>query len=252
LLVPIGAGVTMTHSNNVTELLFYLIAYLLMTLGAFAVLTVVSRSVGHDELKGFAGMYYRAPWTAAAMTVFVLSLAGLPVSAGFFGKLFILLGAANGKYYWIVAVMVLSSVISYYFYFGLVRQMFMRSSSGLLDAREERQGYSEEIGDARTQADAVIGELAAADEGSGEEGQVAKREGDFAAANRTPDGGHATVDLALSDDAGRPDGTVRVPVPAGIVIWTCAILTLALGVFPQPLVVVIDSVFSILTDLVPG
>ncbi|MEK3883761.1 NADH-quinone oxidoreductase subunit N [Paenibacillus sp. PL2-23] len=198
LLVPIGVGVTMTHSNNVTELLFYLVAYLLMTLGAFAVLTVVSRAVGHDELKGFAGMYYRAPWTAAAMTIFVLSLAGLPVSAGFFGKLFILLGAANGKHYGIVAVMVLSSVISYYFYFGLIRQMFMRSSDGLLSEREARL-----------------------------------REGD--------------------EEASAPAAAViRVPVPIGIVIWTCAILTFALGVYPQPVVAAIDFLFSIMTDLLPG
>lgn len=253
LLVPIGAGVTMTHSNNATELIFYLVAYLLMTLGAFAVLTVVSRSVGHDELKGFAGMYYRAPWTAAAMTVFVLSLAGLPVSAGFFGKLFILLGAANGKYYWIVAVMVLSSVISYYFYFGLVRQMFMRSSSGLLSpgAEGEAFGSLDEGVRARARAEA-FGELASANAGSGAAGQDAKREGDYGTANRTSDGGQPTVDLALSDDAVRPDGTVRVPVPAGIVIWCCAILTVALGLYPQPLVAVIDSVFSILTDLVQG
>lgn len=127
MLVPIGLSITGAHSNNVTELIFYLVAYLLMTFGAFAVVTVVARTEGHEELKGFAGMYYRAPWTAGAMVVFVLSLAGLPVSAGFFGKLFILLGAANAKAYWIVAAMVLSSVISYYFYFGLIRQMFMRS-----------------------------------------------------------------------------------------------------------------------------
>ncbi|MHA6481365.1 NADH-quinone oxidoreductase subunit N [Paenibacillus sp. strain BS8-2] len=127
MLVPIGLSITAVHSNNVTELIFYLVAYLLMTIGAFAVVTVVSRSAGHEELKGFAGMYYRAPWTAAAMVILVLSLAGLPISAGFFGKLFILLGAASAKAYWVVAVIVLSSVISYYFYFGLIRQMFMRS-----------------------------------------------------------------------------------------------------------------------------
>jgi NADH-quinone oxidoreductase subunit N len=129
MLVPIGLSITAMHSNNVTELIFYLAAYLLMTIGAFAVVTVVSHSAGHEELKGFAGLYYRAPWTAGAMVVFVLSLAGLPVTAGFFAKLFILLGAANAKAYWIVAAMVLSSVISYYFYFGLIRQMFMRSGS---------------------------------------------------------------------------------------------------------------------------
>ncbi|MUT65060.1 NADH-quinone oxidoreductase subunit N [Paenibacillus sp. NEAU-GSW1] len=129
LLVPIGLNFTIVHSNNVSEFIFYLIAYLFMTIGAFAVLTVISQSPGHEELRGFSGLYYRAPWTAAAMVIFVLSLAGLPISGGFFGKLFILLGAANAKAYWLVAIMVVSSLISYYFYFAIVRQMFMRSSN---------------------------------------------------------------------------------------------------------------------------
>ncbi|OMF37345.1 NADH-quinone oxidoreductase subunit N [Paenibacillus sp. FSL H8-0548] len=129
LLVPIGLSFTAFHSNNFSEFIFYLIVYLFMTIGAFAVLTIVSRAAGHEELKGFAGMYYRAPWTAVAMLIFILSLAGLPISGGFFGKLFILLGAANAKAYWLVAIMVISSVISYYFYFGLARQMFMRSGN---------------------------------------------------------------------------------------------------------------------------
>ncbi|MCU6708487.1 NADH-quinone oxidoreductase subunit N [Paenibacillus sp. J5C_2022] len=136
LLVPIGLYITSTHSNNAAELLFYLTAYMMMTLGAFAVLSAVSRSSGHEELKAFSGMYYRSPWLAVAMLVFIVSLAGLPISAGFFGKLFILLGAAGAKSYWIVAVMVLSSVISYYFYFGIARQMFMRSGGSLAAGRE--------------------------------------------------------------------------------------------------------------------
>ncbi|UVI29935.1 NADH-quinone oxidoreductase subunit N [Paenibacillus spongiae] len=126
LLVPIGVSIKGLHMQNYGEFLFYLAAYVLMNVGAFAVLSVVSRAAGHDELKGFAGLYYRAPWTAAAMIVFVLSLAGLPITGGFFGKLFILLGAAQSQAYWIVAIMVASSVISYYFYFGIIRQMFMR------------------------------------------------------------------------------------------------------------------------------
>ncbi|RIX51031.1 NADH-quinone oxidoreductase subunit N [Paenibacillus nanensis] len=201
LLVPIGLGVTATHSNNGTELLFYLVAYLLMTMGAFAVQTVVSRSVGHDELRGFAGMYYRSPWTAIAMVMFLLSLAGLPVSAGFFGKLFILLGAANAKAYWIAAIMVLSSVISYYFYFGIIRQMFMRSSNGLIEA------------------------------GQGED-SAAEQE---VSSDEKPDD--------------RPDGTIRVPLTTGIVIWFCASLTFALGIFPGLVVNILDNVFSISGDI---
>jgi NADH-quinone oxidoreductase subunit N len=128
LLVPIAISVTIVHSNNFSEFAFYLVAYLLMNVGAFAVVTVIARSSGHEELKGFSGLYYRAPWTAAAMLIFILSLSGLPITGGFFGKLFILLGAASVKAYWLVAIMAVSTVISYYFYFGIIRQMFMRSN----------------------------------------------------------------------------------------------------------------------------
>ncbi|MFC4777859.1 NADH-quinone oxidoreductase subunit N [Paenibacillus sp. GCM10023252] len=127
LLVPIGISITIVHSNNFGEFVYYLIAYLFMNIGALAVVMVVSRSAGHEEMSSFAGLYYRAPWTAAAMAVFVLSLAGLPVTGGFLGKLFILLGAASAGAYWLVAIMAASTVVSYYFYFAIIRQMFMRS-----------------------------------------------------------------------------------------------------------------------------
>ncbi|MBW7475033.1 NADH-quinone oxidoreductase subunit N [Paenibacillus oenotherae] len=127
LLVPVGLGLSGLHTY-VGEFIFYLVVYLFMNIGAFAVLSVISKAAGHEELKGFGGLYYRAPWTAVATIVFVLSLAGLPITGGFFGKLFILLGAAQAQNYWIVPIMVVTSVISYYFYFGIIRQMFMRST----------------------------------------------------------------------------------------------------------------------------
>jgi len=127
LLVPLAVQLGGVHSSNFSEFTFYLIAYLFMNIGAFAVLMIVSRASGHDELKGYAGLYYRAPMTAVGMVILLLSLAGLPVTGGFMGKLFIILGAAQSHDYWLAGVMVASSVVSYYFYFGVIRQMFMRS-----------------------------------------------------------------------------------------------------------------------------
>jgi len=133
LLVPVGLSFYGVHSNNTAELFFYAAVYLFMNIGAFAVLSVVAESSGPEaegelELRALEGLYHRAPWTAGAMIVFVLSLAGLPISGGFFGKLFIMLGASSSHAYWIVAIMAAASVISYYVYFGIIRQMFMRSS----------------------------------------------------------------------------------------------------------------------------
>lgn len=126
LLVPIATGYSMVHHSTFEELLFYLIAYLFMNIGAFAMIMLVERSSGGTALKGLAGLYYRAPWSAAAMVLIILSLAGIPVTGGFFGKIFIMFGAVANHQYWLAAVMILTSVISFYYYFGLVRQMFMR------------------------------------------------------------------------------------------------------------------------------
>ncbi|CAM4277102.1 NADH-quinone oxidoreductase subunit N [Paenibacillus tarimensis] len=128
MLVPLAVGVGgFVQWSNAAELGFYLIAYALMATGVFTVHLVISREAGHDEMSGYAGLYYRAPWTAWAMVILLLSLAGIPLTAGFLGKLFILLSSIKSSDYWLAGIMLLSSVISYYFYFAIIRQMFMRA-----------------------------------------------------------------------------------------------------------------------------
>ncbi|MCL6456605.1 MAG: NADH-quinone oxidoreductase subunit N [Gorillibacterium sp.] len=128
LLVPLATQFTSVHTSNFSELVYYLVAYLFMTIGAFAVVMMLEKKIGAGLIGGFSGLYHRAPWTAMAMTLLILSLAGFPVTAGFFGKLFILLGAVQVKLYWLAIIMVITSILSYYYYFRIVRQMFMHSS----------------------------------------------------------------------------------------------------------------------------
>lgn len=135
LLVPVALQYSPVHTSNMTELYFYLTAYMFMTIGAFAVLTSVSQSKGQERLTSFAGLYYRAPFTAGAMLIFILSLAGLPLSAGFIGKFYILAGSLQMHAYWLAAVMILTSVVSYYYYFRIVRQMFMRKLDGEVNGK---------------------------------------------------------------------------------------------------------------------
>jgi len=131
LLVPAGIQMGGRHTSNFSELMFYLIVYLFMTLGAYSVLMIVSGSSGQTGVKAFAGLYYRAPWLAVAMLMILLSLAGIPISGGFFGKLYIILGTILTKQYWLAVVMIFTSVISFYYFFGVIRQMFMRTNSNL-------------------------------------------------------------------------------------------------------------------------
>jgi NADH-quinone oxidoreductase subunit N len=106
---------------------FYLAAYTFMNLGAFAVVALLARDA--DAVVGinrFAGLAYRRPWLAAAMTFFVLGLAGLPPTAGFTGKILILASAVNAGYAWLAGALILGTAISIYVYFKIVRLMFMR------------------------------------------------------------------------------------------------------------------------------
>lgn len=129
LLVPIATQFSMVHFTNFSEFIFYLIAYLFMNIGAFAVVMIIEKTENTEEMSGFSGLYYRAPWTAVAMILLVLSLAGLPVTGGFFGKIFIMLGTLENRMYWLAAIMIITSVLSYFYYFGIIRQMFMRGGN---------------------------------------------------------------------------------------------------------------------------
>jgi NADH-quinone oxidoreductase subunit N len=117
--------------------IFYLMAYLFMNLGAFAIIQSVTKQTGTEEVKGFAGLYHRSPYHAVAMTIFLLSLAGLPITAGFFGKFFIFMGSLNQGNVWLASVMVITSVISYFYYFGVIRQMYMRPGSSEVPLKAE-------------------------------------------------------------------------------------------------------------------
>lgn len=112
---------------DISNMIFYLMAYLMMNLGAFAVITLVTKDAGTEDLKSFAGLYHRSPLLAFSMTIFLLSLAGLPVTAGFIGKFNIFVSALTVQSYWLASIMVVTSVISYFYYFNIIRQMYMRA-----------------------------------------------------------------------------------------------------------------------------
>jgi NADH-quinone oxidoreductase subunit N len=117
--------------------IFYLAAYALMNLGAFAVVALMTEDA--DGLVGvgrFAGLAYRRPWLAAAMTFFLLSLAGLPPTAGFTGKILILASTVGAGYWWLSALLIIATAISVYVYFKIVRAMFVRVDAA--HVRDER------------------------------------------------------------------------------------------------------------------
>jgi NADH-quinone oxidoreductase subunit N len=111
--------------------LFYLVAYGAVNLGGFGMLAVLARD-GREPLSldDLAGLSQRRPVLAAAMTVFLISLTGVPVSAGFVGKFYLFTAAVNAGYVTLAIVGVLASVVSAYYYLRVVVAMFMREPVG--------------------------------------------------------------------------------------------------------------------------
>ena len=117
--------------------IFYLGAYTVMNLGAFAVLALMMKDAdGTVGLGRFAGLAYRRPWLAAAMTFFLLGLAGLPPTAGFTGKILILASSVGAGFAWLAGLLILGTAISAYVYFKIVRAMFVRVDEA--HVRDER------------------------------------------------------------------------------------------------------------------
>jgi len=106
---------------------FYLVAYLLMTLLSFAVLVVVSRQTG-DEISGFDGLAKRAPFLAFSMLIAMASLAGLPFTAGFFGKFFVFVAAIGQGQVALVTVGIVTVACGFYYYLKVVRAMYWQPS----------------------------------------------------------------------------------------------------------------------------
>ncbi|SFF15476.1 NADH-quinone oxidoreductase subunit N [Paenibacillus algorifonticola] len=129
LLVPVALSLAPVHSSSFAPLGYHFAVYMLAMFGATAILAAVREATGHGKLSGLAGLYHRSPWLAAAMVVFVLSFAGLPVTGGFFAKVYIWLGSAAAEAYWLLGVMAACTLAATYAYFGFIRQMFMRTGS---------------------------------------------------------------------------------------------------------------------------
>ena len=115
--------------DGIKGILIYLLVYTFMNLGAFAVVTSLrQRDVIGDEIDDIAGLYSRAPVEAVLMLVFLLSLAGIPPLAGFYGKYFIFLSLMETGHYALASLAVLYAVFGLYYYMRIANAMFMRQA----------------------------------------------------------------------------------------------------------------------------
>jgi len=121
------SGVAAANTEGQSGVLFYLIAYLFMNLGAFGIVGIME---GEDEknlsIDDYAGLSTQRPVLAMLMAVFMFSLAGVPPFGGFFGKYYVFLAAVKANMTWLAVVGVLTSLVSAYYYLRLVVLMYFR------------------------------------------------------------------------------------------------------------------------------
>ena len=122
-------GVVATSDRGVSGALFYLATYGVTVLGAFAVVTVLAgREEKKVRLSDYRGLFFEHPLLAGALTLFLLSLAGVPLTSGFVGKLLVFGAAIEAGYAWLVVVGVLASAVAAFFYLRVMVVMYMQES----------------------------------------------------------------------------------------------------------------------------
>ena len=126
LLIAVIASQNVVGTISVEAVTFYLIAYVIMTLGAFGVASVISSSEKEfDEVSDYRGLFWREAWVAGIFTAMLLSLAGIPLTVGFIGKFYLVLAGVESGLWVLLGVLVVGSGIGLYYYLRIVYRMLL-------------------------------------------------------------------------------------------------------------------------------
>jgi NADH-quinone oxidoreductase subunit N len=138
------AGVVVASSLGVRATVFYLAVYLFMNMAAFAVIVARERETAlGDSIQSLAGLGRERPWLAWPMTISMLALAGIPATAGFMGKFYLIDAAVSGGYTWLGVVIVIGSMISLGYYLPVIAAMWMREAPGTSALEDATPALSE-------------------------------------------------------------------------------------------------------------
>lgn len=126
--IALGIGslaVASLRAQMLPAVLFYLAAYLFMNVGAFSVASVVEQPENHDEsLRSYSGLGTASPYLGALFSLFLLSLAGIPLTVGFLGKFYVFSALVKGGFYWTAALGLVGAVIATYYYLKVVVALY--------------------------------------------------------------------------------------------------------------------------------
>ncbi len=119
-------GVVVMSSSGMAAILLYFMIYFFMNIGAFYVVMVIADKIGSEHIDDYRGLGRRAPLLGVALTIFLMSLTGLPPTAGFVGKLMLFSAVLDSSFIWLAIVGALNSVVSLYYYARVFRNMYLR------------------------------------------------------------------------------------------------------------------------------
>lgn len=124
-------GFVVLDRIGVSSMMIYLFMYLFMNLGVFAVISLIQNKIGTDDIDAYNGIGYKMPLLGVAMVIFLVSLAGIPPTAGFIGKIYIFTAVlqAGSQWIWLAVVGILNSVVSLFYYFRIARNMWVRGDN---------------------------------------------------------------------------------------------------------------------------
>lgn len=119
-------GLVVLNNDGLNAMLFYVVVYLIMNLGAFLVVMVMANATGREDMDAYRGLAYRgAAFPAVCMALFLFSLTGLPPLAGFIGKLLLFAAIIEGQFYVLAVAALINTVVSLYYYVRVVKTMFL-------------------------------------------------------------------------------------------------------------------------------
>ncbi|MBK5285569.1 MAG: NADH-quinone oxidoreductase subunit N, partial [Bacteroidia bacterium] len=121
ILIGISGSSVMGTASSV----YFILIYVFSNLGAFGVVSVISSMTGKENISDYKGLYKTNPFLSWILTLSLFSLAGIPPTAGFFGKLFLLTSGASRGNYLLITIAALNMIISLYYYLKIVRAIFM-------------------------------------------------------------------------------------------------------------------------------
>lgn len=122
-------GIVSMYGKTDNAIFYYAVAYGISSVAAFAIAITVAKNVGSEKIEAFNGLGKSKPFLAAALTIAILSMAGIPPFAGFFGKYYIFSEAIKTGHLWLTIIAVLNSIVGVYYYFKVILAMYTKDSS---------------------------------------------------------------------------------------------------------------------------